>query len=266
MDEITPTERWIDIPGYVGTYQVSDMGRVRSLDREIMRRNGRPQWWAGRLLKPGYGNRGHPWVNLCIEGKPKSVYVHALVLLAFVGPRPEGLQCCHNDGNPLNNVPDNLRYDTIVANRQDSIKHGTDHNLNKTHCPRNHPLVMPNLTKGSIPGGFRACLACSTARGYAWKRGTIGEDATFSAEEADACFERIMSVPNRGERGQRTHCPREHLLAEPNLVPSSLANGQRNCLACVNARSVVKNAARKGVVLDFKAVADRKYEEIMQMR
>jgi hypothetical protein len=52
-------------------------------------------------------------------------YVHRLVLVAFVGPRPPGLVCCHNDGNPLNNRVENLRWDTYEANEADKLRHGT---------------------------------------------------------------------------------------------------------------------------------------------
>lgn len=51
--------------------------------------------------------------------------VAVLVLLAFVGPRPKGMECCHNDGDPENNSLDNLRWDTHSSNVYDAIRHGT---------------------------------------------------------------------------------------------------------------------------------------------
>lgn len=51
--------------------------------------------------------------------------VHRLVLLAFVGPCPDGLQACHNDGDRENNRPDNLRWDTPSSNYADRDRHGT---------------------------------------------------------------------------------------------------------------------------------------------
>lgn len=50
-------------------------------------------------------------------------FVHRLVLEAFIGPRPEGMICCHYDGNPQNNKPENLRWDTHYGNAQDAIRH-----------------------------------------------------------------------------------------------------------------------------------------------
>src|SRR5690606_15066309 len=65
-------------------------------------------------------------VALCMDGKATSRYVHELVLEAFIGPRPRGHQCCHRDGDGLNNSVENLRWDTRAGNHHDRIEHGTD--------------------------------------------------------------------------------------------------------------------------------------------
>lgn len=57
------------------------------------------------------------------HGKNKTIGVSAAVLLAFVGPRPEGMQCCHNDGNKENNCLENLRWDTHEGNLLDRVRH-----------------------------------------------------------------------------------------------------------------------------------------------
>ena len=64
-------------------------------------------------------------MNLWKNNKQNVVRVHKLVLEAFVGPCPDGLECCHNDGNSFNNHIDNLRWDTHKSNIHDRIKHGT---------------------------------------------------------------------------------------------------------------------------------------------
>ena len=51
--------------------------------------------------------------------------LHRLVLTAFVGPCPEGMEACHNDGTRNNNHVDNLRWDTRTNNNLDKRKHGT---------------------------------------------------------------------------------------------------------------------------------------------
>jgi hypothetical protein len=64
-------------------------------------------------------------VQLAHNGQPKSMRVHALVLITFVGPCPDGMQCRHLDGNPTNNHVSNLAWGTPLENAQDTILHGT---------------------------------------------------------------------------------------------------------------------------------------------
>ena len=167
MADYQPTvERWLPVVGYEGLYEVSDHGRVRGMDRVVMRGNGAPQTIRGRVLvgKPVRG--AHLQVALRRPGRPSDYkYVHALVMIAFVGPYPDGMNVCHNDGNPKNNHLSNLRYGTHAENMRDTLKHGTHAETNKTHCPRNHPLVVPNLVPSKWrKHGYRECMACSKAR------------------------------------------------------------------------------------------------------
>lgn len=60
------------------------------------------------------------------EGGYRRAYIAHFILEAFVGPRPQGLECCHGDGNCLNDAADNLRWDTRQANNLDRVKHGAN--------------------------------------------------------------------------------------------------------------------------------------------
>lgn len=64
------------------------------------------------------------WVVLCNGKNRRRNQVHRLVLLAFVGPCPEGMECCHNDGNSTNNKLSNLRWGTRKENAADRVRHG----------------------------------------------------------------------------------------------------------------------------------------------
>lgn len=114
-------ERWADIEGFEGLYQVSDQGRVRSLDRVLS--DGRR--WRGGLLSTKKGGGRHVCIRLCKDGKHHWRGLHRLVLTAFVGPCPEGMEGAHNDGTPANNALDNLRWDTRSGNHADKVVHGT---------------------------------------------------------------------------------------------------------------------------------------------
>lgn len=142
------TESWAEITGYEGIYEVSDQGRVRSLDRRVsLTRNGKTyaRNYAGRVLKPTpAAQRGYPRVTLCRDGVETPAYVHTLVLEAFVSERPEGMQACHEDDEPTHNTPSNLRWDTRSGNMADAVRHGV------RSGSRNHSAVLTGLDVESI--------------------------------------------------------------------------------------------------------------------
>lgn len=112
-------EIWKDIPGYEGRYQVSSLGRVKSLERKVRsvcHYTGEDFYRTvpEKILRPGSARTGHVSVVLG-HGVPGSL-VHQLVLLAFVGPRPDGCDVCHINGDPTDNRLENLRYDTRKEN------------------------------------------------------------------------------------------------------------------------------------------------------
>lgn len=115
-------EHWKPIPGYHG-YEVSDLGRVRSYR---VKGNGGPNRLRTepRLLKPTINGKGYPIVGPFRDGVSHVENVHKLVLLAFVGPRPDGLETLHGDGNKLNTRLDNLCYGTHRANTADNWRLG----------------------------------------------------------------------------------------------------------------------------------------------
>lgn len=117
-------ERWRDIPGYRGLYQVSDQGKVKSLARS--KRKGAGNYARSeRILRTPPDPYGYPKVTLSKKGVEKKYFVHRLVLLSFVGECPSGMESCHNDGNPENSWLSNLRYDTPKGNAADKHRHGT---------------------------------------------------------------------------------------------------------------------------------------------
>lgn len=120
-----PDEIWKPVVGYEGLYEVSNLGRVRSVGRVVTYRNGRRVHCRSRVLKPAEHPAGHLHVILCRVGKHVTAKVHRVVLEAFVGPCPEGMEGCHNDGNPADNALGNLRWDTHGANMRDRGEHGT---------------------------------------------------------------------------------------------------------------------------------------------
>lgn len=117
----------------------------------------------GRTLRPGRRKSGHLQVNLHEGEVHASKKVHQLVLLAFVGPMPEGMQVRHLNGAPADNRLSNLKYGTNTENARDAINHGTQASIAKTACPRGHPLEPPNLVAHQLAKGHRSCLSCARA-------------------------------------------------------------------------------------------------------
>ena len=120
------SEIWKPIPGFDG-YEVSDQGRVRSFHKRDRGDVAGPVWIISdepqRILSPGSCKRGYQTVGLRMDGKTHPRKIHALVMLAFIGEIPHGLEVCHNDGDPRNNRLSNLRYDTSSANAADMVRH-----------------------------------------------------------------------------------------------------------------------------------------------
>jgi DNA-binding transcriptional regulator YiaG len=123
---IPDCETWRAIPGYEGFYEASDRGRIRSLTRIVAGRCKCRMQRRGQSLRLIRDKRyGYLVVLLSKHGAVRQFFVHRLVLLAFVGPAPEGMRCCHGNGKRDDNRLSNLRYDTAKANTADAIRHGT---------------------------------------------------------------------------------------------------------------------------------------------
>jgi hypothetical protein len=186
-------ETWITIRGFEGLYDVSSMGRVRSLPRvKTWKRNNVicKQPIEGRILvqKPIGKNKKYLGVELCdksaTSNKHKTAYVHRLVAEAFI-PNPEGKKDVnHIDGNTRNNCVENLEW----ATRKENIDHAFRTGLNKTYGT-NHPSsklteeqvkeIRKTYKKGEKGKGYIAIsrmygvspsVIQNIIRGTSWKR------------------------------------------------------------------------------------------------
>ncbi len=121
-------ENWKPIPEWEGLYEVSDLSRVRSLDRMVTCFGGQ-RLVEGRImvLKPPNRTSSYFKVGLRRPGERQWFQVHRLVAMAFIGPppSPELAWVLHRDDNPLNNAIENLYWGTSKDNAADRIRHGT---------------------------------------------------------------------------------------------------------------------------------------------
>lgn len=118
-------EEWRPIPGFIGYYEASSLGRIRSLPRRGKKRN---RVYGGQIRKPVIAGNGYYGVRLSVHNVKRTYMVHELVCAAFHGAKPSPGRTCevrHLDGNPLNCRADNLCWGTHSENELDKVRHGT---------------------------------------------------------------------------------------------------------------------------------------------
>ena len=148
-------EEWRPVVGYEGLYEASSKGRVRSLDRA----DCRGRIIRGRILKHRPLPNGRPRVSLSRNGVTKDAYPYRLVLEAFVGPCPPGMEALHWDDDHDNNRLENLRWGTRAENMADMSRNGGG-NAGLTHCPKGHPYNEENTYIYPSARKHRGCREC----------------------------------------------------------------------------------------------------------
>ena len=167
-------EKWRDVIGYVGYYQVSDRGRVRSVDRVVRHPRGGPTKLKGRILRPRpSGKYGHVKVVLCKGGFQRSAYIHRLVLAAWVGPCPEGCECLHGLGGVSDNSVSNLQWGNHSENELDKRRDGTDKSVPVIRSDGAEFISIAAAAKESGCDQSSICACCKgrikTTGGFGWK-------------------------------------------------------------------------------------------------
>ncbi|MFI8351335.1 NUMOD4 motif-containing HNH endonuclease [Streptomyces sp. NPDC085596] len=150
---MTEQETWRPVLGCEGRYEVSNLGRVRSLLRS-----------TPRLLKPTANTNGYLVVYVYGSGeRRRNRSVHQLVAEAFIGPHPPETDVRHLDGNKLDCRAVNLAYGTRSQNMLDLVEHGGCVNANKTHCSVCGTAYDAANTYRR-PDGGRECRCCARRR------------------------------------------------------------------------------------------------------
>ena len=143
-------ERWVDIDGYEGYYQVSNLGRVRSLDRSMYvddRRYSKPRWVnrKGKVLKNYNCGTDRRMVILRMFGIGKNHSVHRLVAQHFL-PNPSGLPVVnHINHDHHDNRASNLEWCTQKENIRQAIAAGRMNHIYNSPKNRPHEKRLANL-------------------------------------------------------------------------------------------------------------------------
>lgn len=157
-------ERWLAMPGYEGRYEVSDRGRVRSFAKNTQ---------EPVIKKQRKDERGYWRTCLAEPGRQRYRLVYPLVLRAFGGPRPPGMECAHLDGDKDNNAIENLAWVTHAENMRQASEHGT--------CARGERTPNSKLTAEAVLQ-IRAAAGITPTRELAKRFGVKIE-----------CIQRVLS-------------------------------------------------------------------------
>lgn len=119
------SEVWEWVPGYIGYYQVSNMGRTRSVDRLICTREGKTRKLKGKITKQRHQRNGYLIAVFSRENKIENYLVHRLVATVFIGaPESKDMVVNHKNFNRADNRAINLEWTTQVGNMRYSRSNG----------------------------------------------------------------------------------------------------------------------------------------------
>lgn len=116
---------WKDIPGYEGLYQVSDGGEVKSLQRVVIRKNGRRMPVTESMVSQIIDSSGYRSICLHRSGKRSTARIHKLVAIVFIGDCQAKAEVNHKNGIKTDNRLSNLEYCT----RSENVQHAYDTHL-----------------------------------------------------------------------------------------------------------------------------------------
>lgn len=164
-------EIWKDIPGYVGQYQVSNLGNVKSLERQVKDHLGITRTIKPCILKQRNSHKGYRVVSLTQNAKDKNFLVHRLVGMAFIENPENKPQINHIDGNKQNNCVENLEWCTNSENQKHAYKLGLN-KVGKRSDKHKCPVLQIDILTNQIIAEYPSIVDASRKMGR--KQSNIG--------------------------------------------------------------------------------------------
>lgn len=159
------SEVWKDIEGYEGRYQVSNLGRIRSIPHTTVSTLGLRRPFEGKILRTHILGTGYK--SVCVKNPYKRILVHRAVALAFVPGYFEGAQVNHKDENKRNNRVENLEWVTAKEN----INYGTHNSRCLEWVNKNQSIAVEQYTiDGDFVKSYTSLSATARAMGVCVER------------------------------------------------------------------------------------------------
>ncbi len=211
-DKIEVEEVWKNIKGYENLYQVSNLGRIKSLARYSAYRNSK-RFINEKIMKLHKSYNGYLRVELCKNNITKKYLVHRLVAYAFLNEHDNNLEINHKDGNKQNNKIENLEWVSRSENEKHAYKIGLAKNTEKqriavSNCNKNKrikPVIQLDKNFNFIKEWKSATEAQNelginrkninqcvigknkTAGGYVWRTKEQFDSVKYITEEEKKC-------------------------------------------------------------------------------
>lgn len=251
-EPVGEAERWLPVVGWEGLYEVSSLGRVRSLPRAP--RPGR-RGYSGRILKPWLTVHDYKVVGLCRPGHQEHRPVHRLVAAAFIGPCPPGQEVRHGPGGKLDNRASQLCYGTSAQNHADRHRDGISNQGERHGFAKLTDAIVAECRRRHAAGETQLSLAREFGVNKSVMHHAIwGITWTHVTEPVPVKRGRVTKPlgPGKGWRSGQTHCSEGHEFTPANtyIRPPTTAkpNPRRDCKICRRERrnkSAAKMRAQK---------------------
>lgn len=239
-------EVWMDVDGYEGFYQVSNLGRIKRVEHSD--RLGHV--FRERLLTITPDKRGYARVHLSKDGVAEWISVHRIVAKAFVPQKPGCNVVNHLDNNPSNNSADNLEWTTSKGNMQHATMQGrmryNPDNLKKAQRAKEIPVIAikdgrrtwykSGSEAGRLLGVSSGHIAAACRKEYGYK--TVGG---YEWEYADPELQSRQSPKKTSrDRDDVLREARERMLGNDIMNGRKLSKKTKTKLSMANGRSVLQ--------------------------
>lgn len=217
-------EKWENIRGYEGYYQVSNYGNVRSLDRSIKYSDGRNYNYEGQMLMPVKDNHDYLWVGLTKNSITINFSIHRLVGEYFLDGYFEGAVINHKDRNSLNNHHSNLEWCTQRWN----VQHGKGwHRSKEEEVKESLKELYVNDKKTTLEIAELLKISDRTVRKYLKQLGIKIEKALMDKKTPIKAFDK-MTNEFIGEYESQQECARK-LGIDVRNINAVLKNKRKSC-------------------------------------